>query len=214
MLYNPPHFRETDRDLLRDHIARAAFATLVTVGADGPIVSHLPMFLEDDGSPDGRLVGHIARANPQWRESDFAKTAVAIFAGVDAYVSPSWYPGKAEHGKVVPTWNYTVVHVRGRLSIAEDPQAVRAIVERLTAIHEATLPAPWQVSDAPEEFVRAQLRGIVGVRIAIEAIEGKRKLSQNRAREDRAGVVAGLAARPDERSRDVRAAMVESDDGD
>lgn len=210
MLYNPPHFRETDRALLHDHIARVAFATLVTVGPDGPIVSHLPMYLDPAGGGEGALVGHVARANPQWKQSDLSKVAIAIFQGVNAYVSPAWYPGKKEHGKVVPTWNYTTVHVRGRLSVAEDPETVLGIVERLTTIHEASMPAPWKVGDAPDEFVRAQLKGIVGVRIAIEAIEGKRKLSQNRSVEDRAAVVDGLATRPDTGSQAVHGLMAVS----
>ncbi len=164
----------------------------MTAGADGPIVSHLPMLIDPDPAPDGSLIGHIARANPQWRASDLEKPALAIFMGPHAYVSPSWYPGKKEHGKVVPTWNYAVVHVTGRLSVSEDPDVVLGIVQRLTTEHEAGLAQPWKVSDAPPDYVRAQLKGIVGLRLEIAKIEGKMKLSQNRAAEDRAGVVAGL----------------------
>lgn len=195
MLYNPPHFREQDRAVLDDHIRRMAFATLVTIGAEGPIVSHLPMLLLPDPAPGGALIGHIARANPQWRQSDLDKPALAIFGGPQAYVSPQWYPGKKEHGRVVPTWNYAVVHVTGRLAVLDDADAVLDIVTRLTNTHEAGFAAPWRVDDAPAEFVRAQLKGIVGLRLEIASVEGKMKLSQNRAPADRAGVVAGLEER-------------------
>lgn len=207
MIYNPPHFRENDRAALDAHIRRAAFATLVTTGADGVIVSHLPMLVDPDPAPGGSLIGHIARANPQWRASDLEKPALAIFMGPQAYVSPSWYPGKKEHGKVVPTWNYAVVHVTGRLSVSEDPDVVLDIVQRLTTEHEAGLAQPWKVSDAPADFVRAQLKGIVGLRLEIATVEGKMKLSQNRPEADRAGVVAGLEARGDAASRTVAERM-------
>ena len=197
MLYNPPHFRENDRTILDAHIRQAAFATLVTAGAEGPIVSHLPMLLLPDPAPDGVLIGHVARANPQWRQSDLDKPALAIFGGPQAYISPAWYPGKREHGRVVPTWNYAVVHVTGRLVVLDDADAVLDIVQRLTDTHEATSAVPWKVSDAPAEFVRAQLKGIVGLRLEIASVEGKMKLSQNRPAADREGVVAGLEGRAD-----------------
>ncbi|WP_374443029.1 FMN-binding negative transcriptional regulator [Stella sp.] len=197
MLYNPPHFREQDRAVLDDQIRRTAFATLVTAGAEGPIVSHLPLLLMPEPAPDGALIGHVARANPQWRQSDLDKPALAIFGGPHAYVSPGWYPGKREHGRVVPTWNYAVVHVTGRLVVLHDADAVLDIVRRLTDVHEASFATPWQVSDAPDEFVRAQLKGIVGLRLEITSVEGKMKLSQNRPVSDREAVVAGLDARGD-----------------
>ncbi|BBK32269.1 PaiB family negative transcriptional regulator [Stella humosa] len=213
MLYNPPHFRENDRAVLVAHIARAAFATLVTQGADGPIVSHLPMLMRPDPAPGGALIGHVARANPQWRASDLERPALAIFMGPHAYVSPSWYPGKPEHGRVVPTWNYGVVHVTGRLVVLDDPDAVLDIVERLTNVHEAGFEHPWKVSDAPADFVRAQLKGIVGLRLEITAIEGKMKLSQNRAAADRAGVVAGLESCDEPASAALAGAMRETGSG-
>ena len=197
MLYNPPHFREDDRAVLDEHIRRAAFGTLVSAGAEGPIVSHLPMLLMPEPAPGGALIGHVARANPQWRQSDLDKPALAIFGGPHAYVSPGWYPGKREHGRVVPTWNYAVVHVTGRLVVLDDADAVLDIVRRLTEAHEASFASPWKVSDAPEEFVRAQLKGIVGLRLEIASVEGKMKLSQNRPAADREAVVAGLDERGD-----------------
>ncbi|MGE0714060.1 MAG: FMN-binding negative transcriptional regulator [Alphaproteobacteria bacterium] len=207
MLYNPQHFRETDRAALDAFVAEHPFATLVSVGADGPIVSHLPMLLDPEPAPGGSLIGHIARANPQWRASDVDKPVVAIFHGPDAYISPSWYPSKAEHGKVVPTWNYAVVHATGRLVPFEDADALRALVDRLTDTHEAAFAAPWRTSDAPEEFIRAQLRGIVGVRIEIASIEGKMKLSQNRSAADKAGAVDGLERRHEVPSEAVASLM-------
>ncbi|BBK37653.1 transcriptional regulator [Allostella sp. ATCC 35155] len=207
MLYNPPHFREQDRAVLDDHIRRMAFATLVTAGADGPIVSHLPMLLLPDPAPGGALIGHVARANPQWRQSDLDKPALAMFGGPHAYVSPQWYPGKREHGRVVPTWNYAVVHVTGRLTVLDDPDAVLDIVTRLTNVHEAGFATPWTVDDAPPEFVRAQLKGIVGLRLEIASVEGKLKLSQNRTPADREAVAAGLEERGDPPSSGVAGLM-------
>lgn len=207
MLYNPPHFREQDRAVLDDHIRRTAFATLVTAGAEGPIVSHLPMLLMPEPAPGGALIGHVARANPQWRQSDLDKPALAIFGGPHAYVSPGWYPGKREHGRVVPTWNYAVVHVTGRLVVLDDADAVLDIVRRLTDVHEASFATPWSVSDAPEEFVRAQLKGIVGLRLEIASVEGKMKLSQNRPASDREAVIAGLDERGDPASAAVSERM-------
>jgi transcriptional regulator len=194
MTYIPPAYREHDLAPMHEHIRAVGFATLVTVGADGPLVSHLPLLLDAEAEPQGALVGHLARANPQWKDSDLSKPALAIFMGPDAYVSPSWYPSKHEHGRVVPTWNYRVVHVRGTLTLFEAPDELRAHVEALTDRHEGRFALPWKVSDAPEEFIQRQLKGIVGLRLQIESIDGKAKLSQNRSEPDRLGVVAGLAA--------------------
>jgi transcriptional regulator len=202
MVYIPPAFREQDVAALNRHIEAVGFATLVTVGADGPLISHLPMLLDAQAAPHGALRGHLARANPQWQASDLAKPAVAIFMGPDAYVSPSWYPSKKEHGRAVPTWNYATVHVRGRLELFDDPEQLRAHVTELTERHEGRFAVPWRVSDAPEDYLRGQLKAIVGVRLKIEAIEGKMKLSQNRPMADRQGVVAalGASARPADRA--------------
>lgn len=152
------------------------------------------------------LHGHMARANPQWTLSPLGE-AIAIYSGPDAYVTPSWYAAKREHGKVVPTWNYVAVHAYGPVEFYEDEARLRDVVGRVTDLHEAGRADPWRVSDAPEAFVRAQLRGIVGVRIPVTRIEGKRKMSQNRPDADRAGVAAGLAASEREGDRAV-AAMI------
>jgi transcriptional regulator len=207
MLYNPPAFKETDLASLQAQIAASGLTTLISVGADGPIVSNLPIILEQRTGPYGAIAGHLARGNPQWRESDFTKPALALFMGADAYVSPGWYPSKQEHGKVVPTWNYSMIVARGRLEIFEDADALRAQVETLTKRFEARFENPWEVSDAPEDFVARQIKGIVGVRLHIESIEGKAKLSQNRTLPDQEGVLAGLSPSSSPADREVAKAM-------
>lgn len=207
-MYNPPHFREDDPEILYGLIREARLATLVTLGAGGLFATHLPLLLQ--GGTDGgaaRLVGHVARANPQWRDFDPAVPALAIFQGPEAYVTPAWYGAKAETGKVVPTWNYVAVHAYGRLEAVTDAERLHAIVGTLTDRHEAARPDPWAVTDAPEDYVRAQLKGIVGVVLHIDRLEGKRKLSQNRPQADRAAVAAGLAASADPRDRTLAALM-------
>jgi transcriptional regulator len=153
------------------------------------------------------LHGHVARANPHWRRLAQAGRATAVFRGTEAYVSPAWYPSKAEHHRVVPTWNYEAVHAEGTVGIIEDPAALHALVSGLTDQHEARRATPWAVADAPAEFIAGQLRGIVGLVLRIERLSGKRKLSQNRAPADRDGAIAGLAASPDPRDRATAAAM-------
>lgn len=194
MLYIPPAFKVEDLATLNAQIEATGLAMLVTVGAEGPIVSHVPLFLDRDRGPYGTLVGHLARANPQVKQSRLDIQAVAVFQGPDAYISPGWYQAKREHGKVVPTWNYKVVHARGQLTIFEDRERLKAIVDRLTGLHEARFEKPWATSDAPEDYITAQLKGIVGIELAIAALEGKHKLGQNRSEADRQGIVEGLSA--------------------
>lgn len=206
-MYVPAHFAADDatvRDLLDHHGA----ADLVTVTGAGPVATLLPFVHDPDDGPHGALLGHVARNNEQWRLPAVGESLV-IVRGPDAYVSPGWYASKAEHGRVVPTWNYVTAHVYGRVTWHDDPAFVEDVVRRLTAKHEGALggPAPWSVDDAPRPFVEGQLRAVVGVRVEITRIEAKVKLSQNRPAADVAGVVAGLAARGDEASADaVRAA--------
>ncbi len=202
MIYNPPHFRETDLPALHAQILGTGFATLITVGNNGPIVSQLPMLLDPQAGAFGTLSGHLARGNPQWKDSDISKPAIALFMGPNAYVSPTWYPSKAEHGKAVPTWNYSVIHVRGLIDLFEGADELRAHVTALTERFERDAPAPWQVGDAPEDYLQRQFKGIVGLRLRIEAIEGKAKLSQNRTKADQDGVITALSAsrRPDDRA--------------
>ena len=185
-----PRFNVMDPDDVRPFVEAVATAQLVTVGDDGvPDATFLPVLWEGD-----RLVGHLARANRHWRRMVDGSPALAIVTGPDTYVSPSWYASKAEHGKVVPTWNYSVVHLRGAVVVHDDPEWVRSLVTRLTDRHEADRAERWRVTDAPSDYVDKNLRPIVGVEILVESVEAKAKLSQNRSDEDRAGVAAGLAA--------------------
>jgi len=192
-VYVPPAFREDDLSTLHAAINEARLAQLVTATEAGLIATPLPLFLAPDEGPHGTLYGHVARANEQWKLPPIGD-AMALFMGPHAYVTPNWYPSKQEHHKVVPTWNYVAVHAYGPVEFFEDSQRLLAVVTRLTNLHEQGNAAPWAVSDAPEAFISAQLRGIVGLRLPITRIEGKRKMSQNRSAEDRAGVATGLAA--------------------
>ncbi|RKK02644.1 FMN-binding negative transcriptional regulator [Pseudoroseomonas wenyumeiae] len=204
-MYVPPAFREDDLAALHGVMRDARLANLVTATAEGLMATPLPLMLAPDEGPYGTLYGHVARANPQWKLSP-AYDAMALFMGPDAYVSPSWYASKQEHQKVVPTWNYIAVHAYGQAEFFEDADRLLDVVTRLTNVHEQNRPKPWAVTDAPEAFIRAQLKGIVGLRLPITRLEGKRKMSQNRSAEDRAGVAAGLAA--SERTSDRAAAAL------
>jgi transcriptional regulator len=190
-MYNPPHFAQNNHETMVDLIRQANIGELVTLGADGLLASTVPLLWEPDGE-HGRLVGHLARANQQWKATNAGVEALVIFRTVDAYVSPSFYASKAEHGKVVPTWNYVSIHARGPLVIHDDPQWVRALVSRLTNHHEEDRDRPWSIDDAPTYFIDKQLAAIVGIEIPITTLEGKQKLSQNRAAADIEGVIAGL----------------------
>jgi len=207
-MYLPKAFDEDRLPVLHEAIRAAGLATLVTVTAAGAEASHVPMLLDPTAGRFGTLYAHIARANAQWRDTLAGSGALAIFHGPDAYVSPSWYATKAETGKVVPTWNYIVVHAYGQAEFFDDPQRLHALVARLTDRQEAPRPAPWAVTDAPADYVAGQLRAIVGVALPIERLEGKWKLSQNRPAADQAGVVAGLGQATDPRTLALRDAMM------
>lgn len=191
-MYTPPAFRENDPAALARMIREARLATLVTATSDGLIATPLPLILDETEGEHGALYGHVARANRQWSLPAIGD-ALVIFQGPDAYVSPGWYASKREHGKVVPTWNYAAVHAYGPVEFFDDPDRLRLVVTRLTDLHERSRVEPWAVADAPEAFIEAQLKGIVGLRLQIGRIEGKVKMSQNRPAADRAGVAAGLA---------------------
>ncbi len=195
-MYVPPAFRETDEAAIHETMRAAPLASLVTATADGLLCTPLPLLLAPEEGERGVLYGHLARANPHWRAPALAES-LAIFSGPDAYVTPSWYATKRETGKVVPTWNYVAIHAYGTAEFFDEPDRLLAVVTRLTERHEGERPAPWAVADAPADFVAAQLRGIVGLRLPIARLEGKRKMSQNRSAADRAGVAAGLAAGDD-----------------
>jgi transcriptional regulator len=207
-MYLPKHFEQPDTDAVAQLLAAHPLATLAWPTAAGPEAEHLPLLWDrspGDGA-HGTLRGHVARANPVWREAA-GQPVLAVFRGPQAYVTPSWYPSKAANAKVVPTWNYAVVHLRGRLHAVEDAPWLRALVGRLTDTHEASFAHRWQVSDAPEDYIAQMLRAIVGIEIVVEAVQGKWKMSQNRSAADRAGVAAGLESITSDASRDA-AAMV------
>lgn len=206
-MYRPPAFAEDDPETLAVLLAEARLTTLVACVDGGPVADHVPMLFEPGRGPLGTLVGHLARANPQAAPEAEGRSVLVVVQGPDAYVSPSFYPSKHEGGRVVPTWNYVAVHAHGRLRRFEDPDRLLALVGALTDRHEAGRPDRWSVADAPADYIRAQLRGIVGFEIEIERLEGKRKLSQNRTAADRTGVAAGLAASTDATDRAVAAAM-------
>ena len=196
-MYLPNHFAETRTEVLHELIGTHPFATLVTLDATGLVANHIPMEIDTAAGPLGTLRGHVARANTMWSSHRPEVEAMAVFQGPECYITPSYYATKATTGKVVPTWNYATVHAYGPLRAIEDPAWLRALVERLTGRHEgdrqrATGAAPWRVSDAPASYIDGLLRAIVGIEILITRLEGKWKVSQNRPREDRAGVAAGL----------------------
>ena len=192
-MYIPPAFHVDDLPALHATMREARLSNFVTATAEGLIASSLPLLIAPEEGPYGTLYGHLARANQQWKLPPIGD-AMALFVGPDAYVTPNWYPSKQEHGKVVPTWNYVAVHAYGPVEFFDDADRLLEVVTRLTNLHEQPFAKPWSVTDAPEAFIRAQLRGIVGLRLPIARLEGKRKMSQNRNAADRAGVAAGLAA--------------------
>jgi transcriptional regulator len=201
-MYTPPAFRDDDIESIRAPIRAAHLANLIIATADGPLATPLPLFLDETEGERGVLYGHLAKANPQWQVAPIGE-ALAIFMGPDAYVTPFWYATKQETGKVVPTWNYIAVHAYGPVEFFHEPERLLQAVTRLTSMHERSRPAPWAVSDAPADFIAAQLRGIVGIRIPVTRFEGKRKMSQNRPEADRIGVAAGLAASEKPGDREV-----------
>ena len=202
-MYIPSTNAEHSPEVIFDFIEAHPLGILVTDSAEGLFATHLPLLLDRTRGAHGTLQGHVARANRQHAISAPETEALVIFSGADAYISPSFYPSKAEHGKVVPTWNYVAVHAYGRLQFNAGPDFLRRHVGRLTTHHEATRATPWSVEDAPVDYIDQMLRAIVGVEIEITRLEGKWKMSQNRSAADIDGVVAGLGASDDERERDV-----------
>jgi transcriptional regulator len=210
-MYQPEHFREERLDVQHALIRAHPLGLLISSGADGLTANPVPFLLfdADDTAPLGTLRAHVARANPQWR--DFLKDegggseALVVFQGADTYVTPSWYATKRETGKVVPTWNYAIVQVRGRPRVVEDDAWLARQIEALTAFHEGGRAQPWAVSDAPARYVEMQRRGIVGLEIPIDRIDGKWKVSQNRPEADRRGVAEGLVTSEDERAQAMAA---------
>ncbi len=191
-MYLPPHFREDALDAQHSLIRAHPLGLLVSAGAGGLVANPIPFVLDAAAGEKGTLRCHVARANPQWRELQTADECLVVFQGAQAYITPSWYATKRETGKVVPTWNYATVHAWGRPQIFDDADWLSRQIHALTDLQEHPRATPWKVDDAPEPFVAAQIRGIVGIEIPIARIEGKWKVSQNRPEADRAGVEAGL----------------------
>ena len=189
LMYAPKHFAELEPKVLRDAVRSIRAGELITVGSDGLEASFIPLLISDDA---GTVTGHLAMANGQWKRADVSVPALVTWVGPDAYVSPSYYPSKQEHGKVVPTWNFIAVQAKGILTFHEDDEWKRSHVASLTNFHEAPLPSPWSVDDAPKEFIDGLVKAIVGIELRITSIQGKWKLSQNRPKPDISGVISGL----------------------
>ena len=195
-MYLPKHFKADDAET-RELLSGIRVADLITPTSDGLFATFLPLIYDQAASPHGSLLGHVARKNDHWRLQPNGDSLV-IAHGPDAYITPSWYATKREHGRVVPTWNYLTAHIHGELLIHDDPVWLEGIVRRLTERHEAEREHPWSVDDAPRDYTESQLRAIVGVELRISRVEAKAKLGQNRSAEDVAGVVAGLRERGDD----------------
>lgn len=205
-MYVPKDFAAEESAAI-ELLAAAGAADLVTATSSGVMATFLPLLHDPEGGGHGSLLGHVARANRQWRE-EVLGDALVIVRGPDAYISPSWYASKREHGRVVPTWNYLSAHIYGRMVVHDDPEWVGRLVRRLTELHEGTRARPWSVDDAPADFVAGQLRAIVGIEIVVDRIETKAKLSQNRPERDVQGVIEGLAQSGHEASAEaVRGAL-------
>jgi transcriptional regulator len=209
-MYIPRANKEERVSVLHKLMKDQPFASLITVGSTGLFASHIPMVLEQNGAK-GQLRGHISRANTQWRDYTPAVEALAIFSGPQHYITPNWYLEKQETGKVVPTWNYVVVHAYGYLKVIEDGEWLMTHLASLTNIHEADSPVPWKIGDAPAGYIAALTKGIVGLEMIIERLEGKWKVSQNRSEQDRDGVAKGLAELNTSESLEMKALVERRD---
>lgn len=212
-MYIPPHFDERRIELMHDLIRARPLATLVTVSRRGLNANHLPFQLIPGEGAFGTLRGHIARSNPLWQELDGGVEALAVFHGPEGYVSPSWYPTKRDDGKVIPTWNYVVVHAHGTLHVVDDEAWLRVHLQTLTDAHEAAFSEPWAMTDAPGDYIDRLVAKVVGIEMVVARLEGKWKLSQNQAEPNRVGVVQGLEKRGGERALEL-AALVGEDRND
>ena len=191
-MYLPSHFSETDLAVLHALMQANPLASLVTLTSDGVNADHIPLLLAPAEGACGVLRGHVARSNPVWQRTLPQSDVLAIFQGIDQYISPTWYPTKHEHGKAVPTWNYAVVHATGKLRVVDDPVWLRAQLSLLTQQHEEAMPQPWSIHDAPFDYIEKMIAAVVGIEIVITQLQGKWKVSQNQPAQNREGVVAGL----------------------
>jgi transcriptional regulator len=208
---NPLH-RFTDREALFSLMASHPLGAWVCHGRDGLVANHVPFLLDRSRGPLGTLIGHVSRVNPVWHE--LASPCVVMFHGPQAYITPGWYAGKAEHGQVVPTWNYVVAHAHGMARAIQDRDGLLDLLNRLTDVHEARQAVPWRVGDAPASFIDRMLRGIVGIEIPIDRLEGKLKASRDEAMPDRLGTVLGLQARPCGEAQAMAALVASAIDAD
>lgn len=206
-MHIPKHFQQQNHEALYDLIRKYPLATLVVNSSSGLCANHIPLRLIRNSSTDIVLQGHIAKANPLWKES--SGEALAIFQGADAYISPNWYPTKQEHGKVVPTWNYVAVHASGQIQFINERSWKMNFLHSLTAEHESSQEKPWAVSDAPEEFTEKMLSSIVGFEIAVRDLSGKWKISQNQIEKNQTGVIDGLSASSDSNAKALARVMAE-----
>ncbi|RCL29528.1 transcriptional regulator [Pseudomonas sp. AFG_SD02_1510_Pfu_092] len=196
-MYNSKPHQEHDLGRLHQHMLDTRLAILVSHGAHGLLATHLPVLVDSTEGEFGTVYAHLARANSQWQDLAQGAEALLVFPGADAYVSPTYYPSKADNPKVVPTWNYLAVHAYGQAEVIHQAEPLLAIVSRLTDRHEQGRSEPWSVSDAPRDYLDGMLRAIVGIRLPIARLQGARKLSQNRSAQDIAGVRESLSASPD-----------------
>jgi len=201
-MYTPSHFEESRPSALHSLMRAYPLAVLITHSSEGINAEHIPLLLVKSGDSNAALQGHVARANPFWQKVSHGSDVLAIFQGPNRYISPQWYPSKKEHGKVVPTWNYLVVHARGTIQWQRDPGWLRKHLEAATATHEGS-GQPWRVSDAPSDYIERMLSAIVGFEIQVSGLQGKWKLSQNRSKGDRLGVIAGLRNQTNTSAREM-----------
>jgi transcriptional regulator len=193
-MYLPKHFEDNDTTRLHAYMEAHPLALLITTGSGGVLANPLPFLMQPERGEHGTLMAHVARANPLWRELPAGSEALVVFQGAQAYVSPNYYPSKKEHGKVVPTWNYTCVQARGVLQVHDDRDGVHRVVTALTARHEANQTKPWGLGDAPPDYIEQMLKQIIAIELPVQSLVGKFKFSQNRGAADRAGVEAGFNA--------------------
>lgn len=210
-MYMPPHFAEQRPEVLQELIASHPLGTLVLSGPRGLDANHIPFLFDADGGAHGRLIAHVARANPLWQEARSGDAALVVFRAASAYISPNWYPSKHEQHRQVPTWNYQAVHVHGTIVVHDDVRFVRGVVARLTRTHEARTGAerPWKMTDSTPEYIDGMLANIVGIEIPIARIEGKWKLSQNKDARDQLGAIQALRDRGEDAAADAMLATME-----
>ena len=206
-MYNSKPHQEHDLARLHQHMLDTRMAVLVSHGEQGLLATHLPVLVDTAEGEFGTVYAHLARANRQWQDLAQGAEALLVFPGADAYVSPSYYPSKADNPKVVPTWNYLAVHAYGPAEVIHEAEPLLSIVSRLTDRHEHGRSEPWKASDAPADYLEGMLRAIVGIRLPIARLQGARKLSQNRSEQDIAGVREGLSASPDQMDNQLAAHM-------